>query len=86
MMGGFILIFSAVAWIGIAFLDYYLAYHSTYGFRPQKGLRVTEEEEKLGVDSLFVESESVQQSSEERIQELEKRIQELEGKIDFLKQ
>jgi hypothetical protein len=36
---------------------YRLSNPSNFGFRPHKGLRVSQEEEKKGIDSLFAEWE-----------------------------
>jgi Amt family ammonium transporter len=93
MIGSFTLIFSYLAWILIAFVSFYLSNNSTYGFRPHKGLRVTLEEETRGINELFLEYDSNEQSLEARIEELsldyninkqnlEARIQELERKLE----
>ncbi|GBF79321.1 ammonium transporter [Aphanothece sacrum FPU1] len=58
MVGAFTLTFSYLAWVFIAWISYRLSYPSNFGFRPVLGLRVTEDEEIKGVDSLFVEAEN----------------------------
>jgi Amt family ammonium transporter len=48
---------SLLLWICVGWFFYRLSYSSDFGFRPHKGLRVSQEEEEKGIDSLFAEWE-----------------------------
>jgi hypothetical protein len=48
---------SLLLWICVGWFFYRLSHSSDFGFRPHKGLRVSQEEEKKGIDSLFAEWE-----------------------------
>ncbi len=48
---------SLLLWICVGWFFYRLSHSSDFGFRPHKGLRVSPEEEKKGIDSLFAEWE-----------------------------
>ena len=58
-VGGFTVMFSTLAWIGTSWFIYFISSSTNYGFRPVKGLRVSANEEKLGLDSFFAEGEEM---------------------------
>jgi Amt family ammonium transporter len=66
VVGGWTVVTSYLAWLGTSYFIYCQENSTSIGFRPEKGLRVKPDEEKLGLDSLFAEGTELLKHQDEQ--------------------